>query len=226
VRPPGSSCDYGKRGSGRSLLTHSDSQMVMKWTERNGVVDCRSNKRDNDDTPERKMNMSHKYRHSAFFWIVPLAVVSVVVVVIVTTVIVLRKSPSELFRGYVLDPIPKSVLHLRVHNPWEPRGHRCIFRFDIDKADLELLLGSKQFQEVMNIRYGRGILGWSEDASHGQSMYLYDVDGEPRWFKPDQWGSPKAYVFCEELGRRERFKILIHNKERDQAYFIDYELVY
>ena len=67
--------------------------------------------------------MIYKRGYSMFIWMVFLVVVTLVFSVIFTVAILLKKSPSELFKQYILDPIPKSVTQIRAHRPWELSGH-------------------------------------------------------------------------------------------------------
>jgi len=137
----------------------------------------------------------------------------------------LKKSPSELFRRYILDPIPASVKNIKAHRPWELSGHRYVFHFDINKADLELILNSRPFKKVMDIKYSNGYLHWREDALHGRGLPLYSpYKGKPGpdWFRPARWDNPKAYVFIEEL-RRTHMQILMYHEEHGQVYFVEYK---
>lgn len=133
---------------------------------------------------------------------------------------------SRVFKKYVYKPIPKSVKDIKLHRPFELSGHRYVMHFKINKTDLELILNSRRFKEMMSFWYRNGILSLRMDTSHGGgSLPLFrERQHHPKWFRPDQWDNPKVYRFKERnIEYRENMKILIYNEKLNEAYFIEYQ---
>jgi len=130
-----------------------------------------------------------------------------------------------IFIRYVRFPIPKSVKNIKAERPsWEISGHKYVMRFKINKKDLNLIINSRPFKEMIGVSYGRGVLDWRLDLHHGESIPLYVSTGraEPKWFRPDQWKNPKVYRFRERnTSYREHLQVLIYNEEIDEAYLIE-----
>lgn len=127
-----------------------------------------------------------------------------------------KTPPSEVFRQYVLSPIPKSVTNIRADQPENFGGYKYTFRFNINRDDLGLLVNSRPFIKVRNVKYEDGMLNWGwgrvetdslvipegsplDIPKYGISMSLYgdvwDLPREPAWFKPGLWDNPEAYGF-------------------------------
>ena len=149
--------------------------------------------------------------------------------------------PSEVFRQYVLSPIPESVTNIRADQPKKIRGYRYTFRFNINRDDLALLINSRPFVRVWNVKYEKyGNLSWYWERGdgnygipkYGSSMPCYDYTREPGWFRPGLWDNPEAYTFCKEgdLVNIERFgkkssgptdiRVLLYNENEAEAYFV------
>jgi len=43
---------------------------------------------------------------------------------------------------------------------------------------------------------------------------------EPKWFEPQQWNQPEAYVHEEKTRDGTKRKILLYNERQGEAYFI------
>lgn len=121
-------------------------------------------------------------------------------------------TPSELFRKHILDPIPESVKNIKADRPSEILGYTYTLRFNINRADLELLIKSGTLERVWNVQYENGYLNWDWDPPRlygtpgrqismpgsGMDIIVYHPERwrrEPRWFRLDQWENPEAYVF-------------------------------
>jgi hypothetical protein len=155
--------------------------------------------------------------------------------------------PEEIFRQYVLSPIPKSVKNIKADQPGKIFGYTYTFRFNISRDDLALLLDSQPFIEVRNVNYKNGMLEWGwgridqtepNIPKYGISLPLYeygDRPHDPSWFRPGQWNNPEAYGFykvgdlvntqaieqdAQDLGGRETIQVLLYNEEEEEAYFI------
>lgn len=174
--------------------------------------------------------------------------VSVAVLIISTCFIVLKFTHgSRLFKKYVCNPIPKSVRNIKTHGKgwpsWDIFGYKYVMHFEIDKADLPLILTSKQFKEIEWFKYENGSLTWGdtppwEKQNEGWSVVAPGPHWEaesldlypqykgypgPAWFKPNDWVSPKVYSFNERtIEYWKHIQILIYNEELDEAYIVEY----
>ena len=156
--------------------------------------------------------------------------------------------PEETFRQYVLSPIPKSVTNIKADQPKNIMGYKYTFRFNISRDDLALLIDSRHFIEVWNVKYKNGMLDWGwghtdpielKIPKYGLSLPLYgnnwDSPREPKWFKPGRWENPEAYAFYKvgdlvniqafehdgrSLGGRVTIEVLLYNEKEGKAYFI------
>jgi len=170
--------------------------------------------------------------------------VTVSLLIISTCFIVLKFSHgSRIFKQYVCNPIPESVRNIRAHRPPEVSGHRYVMHFKIDETDLPLILSSKHFKKVEWVKYKNGSIDWGDTPPwekqnkdeyvpgplhyEGESLYLYaPYNGrpEPEWFKPNDWDSPKVYVFKERnISYQQQIQILIYNEKLAEAYLVDYQ---
>jgi hypothetical protein len=146
--------------------------------------------------------------------------------------------PGELFRGYVLSPIPTSVTNIKADQPKNIGGYRYTFRFNINRGDLAPLTDSRPFVRIWNVKYKNGYLSWrwdNPDGKYGISIPCYDHTREPSWFKPGLWDNPEAYAFYKvgnliniqaferdgrNLGGRVTTQLLLYNDKEGEAYFI------
>lgn len=115
---------------------------------------------------------------------------------------------SQIFRQYVLDPIPASVTNIRAHQPGIFYGSKYTLRFNINRDDLALLVNSRPFIKVWDVKYKNGILYWGWGCveagplvipeamaipKYGCAMSLYGRAREPAWFRPELWDNPESY---------------------------------
>ena len=124
-------------------------------------------------------------------------------------------TPSELFIEHLLYPIPESVKNIKADRPSEIGGYTYTLRYNINRADLELLIDSGAFIKVWNVKYENGYFHWHwylpklygipghQISMHGSGMdiIVYHPERwrrEPRWFRLDQWENPEAYVFYKK----------------------------
>ena len=149
-----------------------------------------------------------------------------------------QASPEEMFRGYVMNPIPQSVTNIKADQPKDFGGYRYTFRFNIDRGDLSLLTDSRPFVRIWNVKYKNGYLSWrwdNPDGKYGISIPCYDHTREPSWFKPGLWDNPETYAFYKvgrliniqaierdkwNLGGRVSTQVLLYNEKEGEAYFI------
>ena len=152
---------------------------------------------------------------------------------------------AEIFTKHILDPIPKSVTNLKADRPYCLRGYKYTLRFNINRADLALITGSRPFQRVWNVTYGmfgKGNLNWHWDPpgvtiGPSRQIIVYHPKGgrrEPKWFTPNLWDDPEAYAFHKEGDRvntqttryhkkaneQEITQVLLYNEKDQEAYFI------
>lgn len=152
---------------------------------------------------------------------------------------------AEIFTKYILDPIPKSVTNIKADRPRLFLGYTYTLRFNINRADLALITGSRPFQRVWNVTYGmfgKGNLNWHWDppgVTIGPSLQIivYHPKGgrrEPKWFTPNLWDDPEVYVFHKEgdhvntqtigydkkANEQEDTLVLLYNEKDQEAYFI------
>ena len=156
------------------------------------------------------------------------------------------KTPAVVtFRKYVIDPIPVSVKNIKADQPKKFMGYRCIFRFNISKDDLPLLINSRPFVRVWNVKYRKGHLGWGWDrpdplgmSRRGQSMTCYHRHywpWKPLWFRPKISDNSEVFVYYKvakllniqafdrdraKSQGRVRTQVLIYNEKKGEAYFI------
>lgn len=144
---------------------------------------------------------------------------------------------------YVLEPIPESVADFKFDqletSPFGPR-HVYVMRFKISKADIELILKSREFEEFEWEGYKHDNLYWKgkyitefdpntntysivDLGSSNLPLYTNPKRQPPEWFTPNDWDNPKVYKYEQDWGKSDRLhtKILIFNEELEEAYFIE-----
>jgi hypothetical protein len=82
-------------------------------------------------------------------------------------------SPDDAFRTYLSDPIPASVKNIRIHYSPHMKGSSVYLAFDIDPADLELLIPMKDFKQVEYYQNGECI---SENGSWAHESTFRSLD--------------------------------------------------
>lgn len=153
---------------------------------------------------------------------------------------------SAAFRRYVLDPIPKSVTNIKADQPSKIFGYTYTFRFNINRDDLGLLVNSRPFIKVWNVKYEDGMLSWGwgrveveglvipegnplDIPKYGISMPLYgdvlDLPREPAWFKPGLWDNPEAYGF-HKVGNLVNIQALERDRQKSRGRVTTQVLLY
>jgi hypothetical protein len=148
---------------------------------------------------------------------------------------------SRIFKMYVLEPIPESVRDIKLNeletSPFG-RRHGYVMRFKISKADVELILKSRGFEEFERATYRNGDLWWGNADKYGRDprenpffgtnvgnlpLYTGPNQKPPKWFTPNDWDNPKVYKYEQKWGKahRNQTKVLIFNEELEEAYFIE-----
>jgi hypothetical protein len=136
----------------------------------------------------------------------------------------LKPKPSELFLKYVLDPIPASVTNMKVKQMGAFRGHTYVFRFDINRADLDLIIQSRPFREAQIINCQGGNLFWVWKDSNDGLAFSIDA-GKLSWYTLESWEEPETYALVKE-GKSSKgvettdIQVLFYNAKLGQAFFI------
>ena len=164
-------------------------------------------------------------------------IISAVLIMVISLNINLKttnKRAPEIFKQFILDPIPESVTDIKADQPRTIRGYRYTLLFNINREDLGLIIDSEPFQKVRNVKYRNGTLDWEWDQSHSYSAIIYKGRSGPGWFKPELGKNSEVYAFVKigdhvnlqlygykrEAYDKEYKKILIYNPKKGQAYFI------
>ncbi|UCD48673.1 MAG: hypothetical protein JSW27_14205 [Phycisphaerales bacterium] len=146
---------------------------------------------------------------------------------------VLRHSrASDLFREYVLDPIPASVTDIEVVQPKERGGYGYVFRFGVNGVDYEQILKSQPvpFREAyITNDLNTGSLSWQWKGPpvsfDGYSFTFFGPGPKPSWFDLPSWDDVEVYA----LSQRDKdwdnpdIQVLIFNATLEQAYFIVFD---
>ncbi len=188
--------------------------------------------------------MLHRIKHG---WLIKCLIASLILEAAIA--VNCRRSPdalgSQIFRKYVLKPIPKSVADIKV-DKLSPgglfgSGRMYVMHFKISKDDVALIVNSRAFEEFEWTNYQQGTrwdrLYWGKtfprerflqyNLSLGKSskhMIVYtDSQRPPEWFKPNDWNNPKVYSISEKWGRSRRYRtnVLIFNEDLEEAYFFE-----
>jgi hypothetical protein len=135
---------------------------------------------------------------------------------------------TELFRKYILDPVPTSVTEIQVDQPREIGSCVYVFRFGVSRVDFDLIAKSRAFKEAEISVYPDGDLDWTwEDPPVsgnskllGSGFHMCDPRWHgPSWFDLRSWNRPESYAYQKE-GRHEQSQVLIYNSVLGKAYFI------
>lgn len=139
-----------------------------------------------------------------------------------------RLPAPDLFRQYVLDPIPASVNHIKVVQTKRGSGYMYVFRFHTNREDLDLLLASRALSEIQitNV-WSDGEIWWKSMPTAWLPNKHYSVllfhKAPPSWYTLPSWESPESYAFVKESGDsrgRERVQILVYSPRLEQAFFV------
>lgn len=127
----------------------------------------------------------------------------------------------ELFKQHVLDPIPESIREIRVDRTQQVFGYGLTFRFKVSGADLDRILESRPFTEMMNISYRNRVLHWDSEPSGGQTVLLYPSESDvPTWFDLEIQEATQGYAVFDDQGYRWSMWILIYQPVLEDTYFI------
>ena len=147
---------------------------------------------------------------------------------------------NKAFINYILNPVPKSVKNIKVDEPRTMDGYTYTFRFNIDRTDVNRIIFSQPFEQVLDVKYNaikNGYLSWKWDTGHDESLIVYNPRfdyKEPEWFELEQLENPQTYVFVkigdkinsealeyvEKVNGVQDTKIFIYNEKEGEAYFI------
>jgi hypothetical protein len=133
--------------------------------------------------------------------------------------------PEELFKRYIIDPIPETVTNIRADQPKRLWGYRYTFRFNIAREDVAKIVDSRPFKQISNANYkDNGHLEWEWDASRWGEVIVYHPRSDharPEWFTLGLWDNPEAYAFVatREHDHKDTW-VLLYNEKDGEAYFI------
>ncbi len=137
-----------------------------------------------------------------------------------------RTEAVDIFRQYVLDPIPMSVTHIRTSQPKTVGGYGYTLGFTIERSDLTVILDSRPLKRVQSISYENGFLCWDWDPSPSVQMSPYPSKwwpSEPKWFHElEEWKDVEAYALREERKDGRMIEVLIYNSELKEAIFLTF----
>jgi hypothetical protein len=133
----------------------------------------------------------------------------------------LEEPSTDLFKRYVLNPIPDSVMQIRASRTSGVTSQRCTIRFKISRTDLGPIIDSRPFRKVEKIKYRQGILDWKWNSGSRVEVHLYPRPlREPAWFTLDKWDNPEAYAIFESEQYQRNMWVLLYNDELGEAYFL------
>jgi hypothetical protein len=159
---------------------------------------------------------------------ISLCVVFGIVLLIFAAIGLLKTPTPELFRRYVLDPIPTSVMNIKSDRDLPVYRYAYTFSFKINESGLALLVKSRPFQKISNVKYdSKTGLYWQWDSQRSHTMSVYGPgqarpwwwQRKPHWFMPDRWDNPRAYAF-EDKSKNWSIQVLLYNDKLGKAYFI------
>ncbi len=140
----------------------------------------------------------------------------------------------DLFRQYVVNPIPASVSQIKVDHPMKHKGgsYGYVFRFDVNREDFEHIRESRPFREAEEISYvgGEGISwDWKDwdlmkpGGERGSGFSMYALVSKPSWYDLPTWEDPEAYALRQvDENNNKDIQVLLYNSELGQAYFITF----
>ncbi|MGD8785928.1 MAG: hypothetical protein PVJ60_00765 [Phycisphaerales bacterium] len=142
---------------------------------------------------------------------------------------------SELFKQYVMDPIPASVTNIKADQPKTIGGYGYVFRFDINRADLDLIIKSRPFREAQLTNFSdsgsiswnwKGLPSYGSIGERGRGFGIYGVKRrKPSWYTLESWENPETYALVEEKKdvNTSDIQVLIYNVKLGQAFFIVFD---
>ena len=149
--------------------------------------------------------------------------------------VLLKMLAENLFREYVVNPIPESVAKIKVDQPKSRGGYGYVFRFNVNREDFERIRESRPLRDVENLdyKYGTGLLwewkDWvstEQSGDRGTGFSMYALVRKPSWYDLPSWENPEAYALRQADVNNHRdirdIQVLLYNNDRGQAYFITF----
>jgi len=141
-----------------------------------------------------------------------------------------RRGAADLFRQYVVDPIPESVTHIKVDQPKTVGGYGYVFRFEINRTDMDRIVKSQPFGEaqISGFLGGGGLSFESKDSFRpvGTMFHVYQSKKRmPSWYTLESWDNPETYILMQEVKdpNTSDIQVLIYNAILGQAFFIVFD---
>lgn len=143
-----------------------------------------------------------------------------------------KRRTADLFRQYIVNPIPVSVTQIKVDHPQRHGGYGYVFRFNINQEDYERICESRPFRDVENLYYINGKdLSWDwkdwistkQSGERGVAFGIYDLVRKPSWYDLPTWENPEAHALhkVDEKNNKD-IQVLLYNRDIGQAYFITF----
>jgi len=138
----------------------------------------------------------------------------------------------EVFRRFVMDPIPDSVIDIRMDQPKTGGGYGYVLRFGISEAHLKSVLEAQSpplRDAFLTNDPGDGFLSWRWNGPSfsldGHAMSLYGRRSSPLWYDLPSWEDVEVYALVQEDKDWDNpdIRVLIYNAELQQAYFIVFD---
>jgi len=148
-------------------------------------------------------------------------------------------SDTDLFKMFVIDPVPTSVADLRIYRPKYFYGTVYVMNFKISSDDLQTIIKAKPFVERSNWEFD------PQDRYHQLQWKYYEIKDpvdeteepqrfivreiitldrdengytKPDWFRPDQL----ARLYSCNLSKSTKH-VLIYDVKLREAYYLKYE---
>jgi len=168
--------------------------------------------------------MSHRIRSLAAGFLILCAVVSLGTLTIVAYA---KWHASQLFREVVLDPVPKSVSHIKAERVRWLNKHTYVFRFRISRDDLARLVHTGPYDAIAYVDFDRGVLSYGEKEYATSSIWLYEVprgDRLPAWFDLARWTRCQTWIAEKEQPDLYNVRLVLFHEGTGEAYFIEHEM--
>jgi hypothetical protein len=139
----------------------------------------------------------------------------ITLIILVNLYFFVPESPSRFFSRALIDPIPGSVVNIKIDRMYAALDHIFVLSFSVSETDVNNILIQKEFRPLGYVRYEAGVLRWS-----GRTFPICEHKSPPSWFDVQTWSSPEIYGVEKRSGYEQ---YLIYNKSKGQAFLIEYK---
>ncbi|MBN2183421.1 MAG: hypothetical protein JW715_16035 [Sedimentisphaerales bacterium] len=139
-----------------------------------------------------------------------------------------RPDPKDIFRQYVMNPIPESVTNIKADQPKQIGGYGYVLSFNIYRADMDLIIKSRSLKEARITGFlGSGSLCFTWKDSPNPTGCGFSIYGshKPSWYTLESWDNPEIYALTQEVKDKNTsdIQVLIYNPTLRQAFFIVFD---